>query len=112
MRRARSTPGRMRLPLARSFAEPSDGRGALRRLAAPNGRLEEIEDSRILVGPRVRAHEAVIFDGVGHEPPALLSELDQPLREADAVLEVHVRVDHAVQNEERIIETLGEENGR
>ena len=41
-----------------------------------------------------------------------LAELDQPLLEPHDVLEVHVRVHHAVQHQQRILETLGVEDRR
>src|SRR5690606_41098248 len=63
--------------------------------------LEEFEDPTVLIGPRAGLDEAVVLDGIDGHLPVGLPELDQPLREPDNILEVDVRVDHPVRDEER-----------
>ena len=50
--------------------------------------------------------------GIQRDRPVLLAQLDQPLRQAHAVLEQHVGVDHAVADQQRALETLGEVDRR
>src|SRR5881296_549876 len=69
------------------------------RLSTADGRLEQIEDARILVGPGIGSHEPVVLDRIRDEPPIPFAELDEALCEADAVLEVDVRVDHSVEDQ-------------
>lgn len=68
--------------------------------------LEELEDALVFVGPGGGVDEAVVFDGVTGEFPVVLTELDEALGEADAVLIVNVDVDHAVADQERGLEIL------
>ena len=72
--------------------------------------LKQVEDPRVLVGPRIGPGESMILDRIRGERPVLLSQLDQPLLESHDVLELDIRVDHAVQHNEWILEALGEED--
>ena len=73
---------------------------------------KEFEDAFVLVGPGGGAFEGVVFDGVGGQLPVLFAQLDELLREADGVLEMHVDIDHAVADEERAAQAAGEVDGR
>src|SRR5206468_1221638 len=72
------------------------------------GLLEQSEDPLVFIGPRCRLDEAVVLHGKGSQLPVLFSQLDQPLCETDAVLEVHVRVDHAVADQQPTFQAFGE----
>src|SRR4051794_20660982 len=101
MPRDRSWRASSGLPLVGSSLTSSGCRRSLRlRLSAADRRLEEIEDTGILIRPRIRPDEAVVLHWVGHQPPATLPELDESLRQADAILEVDVRIDHSMQDEQ------------
>src|SRR4051812_48728443 len=98
----------LRAPLALACALP-------RRLRARFGAelfVEESEYALVFVGPTVGAVEGVIFDGVGRYLPVLFAEFDEAFGEADGVLEVDVRVNHAVADEQRALQALGEVYGR
>src|ERR1043165_5369704 len=80
--------------------------------SAPECLLEQLVDPLVLVGPARRLDEAVVLDRVRRQLPVRLAQLDQLLREAHAVLEVHVRVDHAVADQEAALEAVREVNRR
>ena len=50
----------------------------------------------------------MILDGIHRQLPVLLVQLDQPLREPHRILEEHVRVHHAVADEQRALEAVRE----
>src|SRR5688500_11398034 len=54
----------------------------------------------------------MVLDRIDGELPVCLSELDQPLREPNDILKENVRVDHAVQDHERILQAFREVNRR
>ena len=62
----------------------------------PDGVVPQLHDAAVLIGPRCWTCEAVIFDRIHREIPVRLAQFDQALCEAHDVLEVHIRVDHAV----------------
>src|SRR5205823_9056649 len=74
--------------------------------------VEQFQNAPVLVGPTVGALEGVVFYGVGRDLPVLFPQFDQALDEAHRVLEVDVRVHHAVADEERALEAAGEVEGR
>src|SRR5207237_7102604 len=73
---------------------------------------KQFEYALVLVGPTVGAVEGVIFDGVGGDLPVLFPQFDKALDEAHRVLEVDVRVNHAVTDEKRALQSGGEVDGR
>src|ERR1051326_383238 len=106
--------GRPRPPRggSRAFAR----QGARGRPPLPAGLLqrpfEQSEDPLVLIQPARRLDEAVIFLRVNRHVPVVLLQLDQFLHEADGVLEVHVRIDHAVADEQISFQSIGEVDRR
>src|SRR5205814_10211871 len=74
--------------------------------------LKQSKNPLVLIRPTRRLDETVIFDGEHRHAPVFLAQLDQLLREAHRVLEVHVRIDHAVADEQRSFQSVGEVDRR
>ena len=75
-------------------------------------RVEQLQNPLVLVRPTGRLDESVVLDRIRRDLPIRFAQLDQPLREADAVLEVHVRVDHAVADQQASFQSLREVDRR
>src|ERR1700682_4339872 len=78
----------------------------------PQVLLEQAEDPLVLVGPARRLDEAVVFHRIERHVPVRLAQLDEALREAHGVLEVHVGIDHTMAHQQRALQTLGEVDRR
>src|SRR5687768_678046 len=76
--------------------------------AGADMRLEQLQDALVLVRPARLFFERVALHGIDGQLPVLLAQLDEALHEADAVLEVHVVVDHPVADQERRLQPLRE----
>src|SRR5262249_61581360 len=71
--------------------------------AAPQVVLEQLQNALVFVRPARFILEAVVLHREDSDRPVLLAELDQPLNQPDRVLEEHVRVHHAVADEQRAL---------
>src|SRR5690606_16034046 len=71
------------------------------------GRLEQLVDPPVLVVPGVGVAEPVALERVGRDPPVVLAQFDQLLGEQHAVLEEHVVVDHAVGDQQVVLQAGG-----
>src|SRR5439155_17886648 len=85
---------------------------AFRYRLAPDRLFEELVDPLVLVRPAGRLDEGVVLRRVRRKLPVCLAQFDQALREAHAVLKMHVRVDHAVADEQASFQTVGEVDWR
>src|SRR5688500_10564871 len=68
--------------------------------------FEQFEDPLVLIRPTGFFDEAVILNGIDRQFPVFFTQFNQPLRETDRILEVHVDIDHAMANQQRALEPL------
>ena len=81
-------------------------------LHGPQLLVEQLQNPPVFVRPARLFRESMVFDRIHGELPVLLSQLDQPLRQPHRILEVHVRVDHAVADQQRAFQPLGKVDRR
>src|SRR5690606_22085895 len=71
------------------------------------GALEQLEDAPVLVEPGVGADVAVAFQRIGSQLPVVLAQLDQLLRQHHRVTVEDVVVDHAVGDQQVVLQAFG-----
>src|SRR5205807_10633918 len=68
--------------------------------------LEQLQDPLVFVGPARRPFEAMVLHWIRRDFPVLFSQLDEAFGQPHGILKQNVRVDHAMTDEQRALESL------